>query len=157
MRLAIISVIAVGCLQSAAAGDIYCNAQGLDCSDRPSPTRTFMRTTAVANAGSDAEFGAPLATATASADNTADRVQMQREKEAAIAKAQSELKKDVGDKRAEQCKAAQANYKTAVDATVLYRTDKDGKREDLSDSEAAAARLTAKLAMDRTCAQAAGN
>jgi hypothetical protein len=93
----------------------------------------------------------------ANAANATDRVQMQREKQAEVAKAQGELKKDVTDKRAEQCKTAQAYYKSAVDATVLYRTGKDGKREDLSDSEAAAARLTAKLNMDRTCAQAAGN
>jgi hypothetical protein len=154
MRLAIISIIAVGCLQGAVAGEIYCNAQGRDCGDRPGPLRTFVRSTAVTSGGAAAT---PLATAMASADGATDKVQAQRDKEKLVNKAQQQLNKDLTDKRGEQCKTAQAYYKSAVDATVLYRNGKDGKREDLSDAEAAQARLSAKLAMDRSCAQAGGN
>jgi hypothetical protein len=91
-----------------------------------------------------------------SAAAAVDPVQLQRATNATLAKAQTELKKDLTDKRSEQCKAAQTYYKSAVGATVIYKTGKDGKREDLSDKEAAAARLTAKLNMDRACAQASG-
>jgi hypothetical protein len=152
MRLAVYICLTVGCLQGAVAGEIYCNAQGRDCSDRPSPTRSFIRTSSVAGIGGGVAAPAPGNTVAA-----VDPVQQQRSTNATLAKAQAELKKDLTDKRSEQCKSAQTYYKSAVDATVIYRTGKDGKREDLSEKDAAAARLSAKLNMDRSCAAASAN
>ena len=149
MRRVVLTLTALGCLQSAVAGDIYCNAQGLDCSDRPSATRTFVR-------NSSSGGGALAASVPGNTVAAVDPVQQQRATNATLAKAQTELKKDLTDKRSEQCKAAQTYYKSAVDATVLYRNGKDGKREDLSEKDTAAARLTAKLNMDRSCAAAGG-
>jgi hypothetical protein len=150
MRRVILGLIAVGCLQSAVAGEIYCNAQGRDCGDRPSATRSFVRSSSVGGSGGAAVMAAGSTVA------AIDPVQQQRATNATLAKAQTELKKDLTDKRSAQCKAAQTYYKSAVDATVLYRNGKDGKREDLSDKDTAAERLSAKLNMDRTCAQAGG-
>jgi hypothetical protein len=61
------------------------------------------------------------------------------------------VQRDVAKVRAEQCKQAQAQYKTYVESRRLYRTTADGKREYLTDAELTAARLQAKKDMDDLC------
>jgi len=61
------------------------------------------------------------------------------------------VRRDVAQARAEQCKLAQAQYKTYVESRRLYRQTADGKREYLTDSELTAARLQAKKDMDDLC------
>jgi hypothetical protein len=61
------------------------------------------------------------------------------------------VQRDVAQVRAEQCKKAQAQYKTYVESRRLYRQTADGKREYLTDAELTAARLQAKQDMDELC------
>ena len=61
------------------------------------------------------------------------------------------VRRDVAQARAEQCKIAQAQYKTYVESRRLYRQTADGKREYLTDAELTAARLQAKKDMDELC------
>jgi hypothetical protein len=136
---------------TAAGADIYCNTQGRDCSDRPTTTATVQRS--VAGAGSRTGSAAPAA-ATGSAATSGDRVAQQREDAARLAQARKELSQDVGSKRGQQCKEASDYYQRLITASVVTKSDKDGKRLALSDAEAGQARLNAKLQMDQLCAQA---
>jgi hypothetical protein len=61
------------------------------------------------------------------------------------------VRRDVAQARAEQCRIAQAQYKTYVESRRLYRQTADGKREYLTDAELTAARLQAKKDMDELC------
>lgn len=61
------------------------------------------------------------------------------------------VQRDVAKVRAEQCKQAQAQYKTYVESRRLYRSTADGKREYLTDAELTAARLQSKKDMDDLC------
>ena len=57
--------------------------------------------------------------------------------------------------RATQCKAAQDKYQKSVEARRVYRLNKAGEREYLSDTEADQARLNARLEMERSCGNSA--
>jgi hypothetical protein len=85
---------------------------------------------------------------TASAGAQADSSPPADEPSAATAAA---VQRDVAQVRAEQCKQAQAQYKTYVESRRLYRQTADGKREYLTDAELTAARLQAKQDMDELC------
>src|SRR5205814_5741289 len=61
------------------------------------------------------------------------------------------VQKDVAATRAEQCKQAQDKYQKAVAARRVYRLNKAGEREYLSDAEMEQARVNARLEVDRTC------
>jgi uncharacterized membrane protein YdbT with pleckstrin-like domain len=152
MRLIASILIVASSLQAAAAAEIYCNAQGRECSDRPSQSVNVPRTAAGAGASGNGAVAAV----------SADVIQAQRQKnaaqehaQAALEQAKKEVNKDVSDKRGGQCKQAQAYYQQLVNAQVLNRTGKDGKTTQLSSTEAGQERLSAKLQMDSTCSQAA--
>jgi hypothetical protein len=145
-----------GAAEISGAGEIYCNAQGRECSDRPTATSTVARSlpkrTATGNSSPAAGAAVVVpATPTASA---ADRVAQQRQENEELAKAQKELQQDFTTKRAEQCKLAKDYYTRSVAATVLYKTDKDGKRQTLNEADSNQERLNAKMQMDKVCAQA---
>jgi hypothetical protein len=144
-------VLTISAATTAAGADIYCNTQGRDCSDRPTTTATVQRT--VAGTSSKGNSVVPAA-ATGSAVAAGDRVAQQREEEARLAQARKELSQDVGSKRGQQCKEASEYYQRLITASVVTKSDKDGKRLALSDAEAGQARLNAKLQMDQLCAQA---
>jgi Domain of unknown function (DUF4124) len=59
--------------------------------------------------------------------------------------------KDEDKARAAQCAQAQARYKALIQSRRLFTTDKSGQRQYLSDSQADAARLQARQAMDSDC------
>jgi hypothetical protein len=141
-------------LAPAGAVDVYCNAQGRECSDRPNPNATVVRPIAVPHGSENPPAAADPGAA--SDTSSGDRVQQQREHDAAMNKAQQELKQDLTDKRSAQCKQAQDYYHKTIDAQLIYKVDKDGTRQTLSDKDADQARLNAKLEMDRICAQAGG-
>ena len=61
------------------------------------------------------------------------------------------MQKDVAATRAEQCKQAQDKYQKAVAARRVYRLNKAGEREYLSDTEMEEARVNPRLEVDRTC------
>jgi len=61
------------------------------------------------------------------------------------------VRRDVEQTRSEQCKQAQARYKTYIESRRLYRETADGKREYLTDAELAAARVEARKEVDELC------
>ena len=61
------------------------------------------------------------------------------------------VQKDVAAVRVDQCKQAQDKYQKAVAARRVYRLNKAGEREYLSDAEMEQARVAARLEVDRTC------
>jgi len=141
----LLSVLALGVGANSAvrAGDIYCNNQGHDCSDRPSPGATFVGSTntQVPQSSSPAAPPASNAPATDAAANARLSADASR----------AAVQKDVAASHADQCKAAKEKYQQSIDARRLYRMNKDGEREYLSDSELEQARLNARLEMERAC------
>ena len=98
-------------LAPAAAVDVYCNAQGRECSDRPNSNATVARPMVTPRGSDTPPVAADPGTATDTSSGSAgDRVQQQREHDAAMNKAQQELKQDLTDKRGTQCKQAQDYY-----------------------------------------------
>jgi|GEM_PF-552576 len=139
-----------GAMGAASAADIYCNNQGRDCSDRPTPGSVAVH---VSNSGtSNNAFGtatpaADKSPSTAPADNAAnDRLAQEAARRA--------VQKDVGAARADQCKQAQEKYQKSIEARRIYRTGKDGEREYLSDAEADQMRMNARLEVTQTCGKA---
>jgi hypothetical protein len=152
---------------TAQAAEIYCNAQGRECSDRPTASANIARSLGSLSApGRNAAATAPAANgaATQSIDPNApadtgiraDPVAEQQRQNAAMAAANKALQKDLDDKRSEQCRKAQEYYKQAIEAAAIYRTDKDGKKQYLSEAEANQSRLNARLEIDRTCGKGGG-
>jgi hypothetical protein len=140
-------VIAALCASGAVgAGDIYCNNQGRDCSDRPSPNATVVHiNSSPSSVGNDS---APSDTsAKAPIDSSADaRLKADATRQA--------VQKDVATIRAEQCKQAQDKYQKAVAARRVYRLNAAGEREYLSDAEMEQERVSDRLEIDRACGPA---
>ena len=129
LSLVIVALCASGAV---VAGDIYCNNQGRDCSDRPSPNATVVHiNSSPSTASSDApppESSAPPSGATRQA-----------------------VQKDVNAVRAEQCKQAKEKYQKTITAHRLYKENKAGERVYLTAEEIDQARLSDKLEVDRAC------
>ena len=122
------------------AGDIYCNNQGRDCSDRPSPNATVVH------------VNTPPGTDAGTADKTPiDADANARLKEDATRQA---VQKDVATTRAEQCKQATDKYQKSITARHVYRLNAAGDREYLTDAEIDQSRLDARREMDRACGSA---
>ena len=136
-------MVGSGVLAVASAGDIYCNNQGHDCSDRPSPGATYVRTVNPA----PIRIESPSSSASGAAPASADAAKARLSQDASRAAVQ----KDVAASRAEQCKQAKDTYQKSVEARRVYRMNKAGEREYLSDTEAEQARLNARLDMERSC------
>ena len=144
--------LALGATGVADAGDIYCNNQGRDCSDRPSPGATFVGST---------NSSIPASTEPAPAASTGNSNAAPATDSAANARLSQDasrqaVQKDVAATRAEQCKQAKDKYQQSVEARRVYRVNKAGEREYLSDTEADQARLNARLEMERSCGNPAG-
>ena len=136
-------VIAALCASGAVlAGDIYCNNQGRDCSDRPSPNATVVHINGNVPIPSDAP--PPSSSAPPSGVANADA----QLKDAATRQA---VQKDVNAVRAEQCKAAKEKYQKTITAHRLYKENKAGERVYLTDAEIDQARISDKLEVDRAC------
>ena len=126
---------------SASAGDIYCQKQGKDCSDRPSPGAEYIRAQ-VRKPDAPSDNPAPAKPA-GSASPAASP--------AAAAATRQAVQKDMTQARAEECKKARDTYQQSLTARRIYRTNKEGEREYLSDTEADQLRMNAKLNMDQSC------
>ena len=135
--------LALGASAASRAGDIYCNNQGKDCSDRPTPGAQFKGSTYT-----QAPPSAPAPSSSSAASNPAGNPPAAAPDQAATRAA---VQKDVAASRAEQCKAAKEKYQQSIEARRLYRVNKAGEREYLSDNEFDQARLNARLEMERTC------
>ena len=142
-------VIAALCASGAVgAGDIYCNNQGRDCSDRPSPNATVVHINSTPSSASSDSAPTPDAGAKPPVDANADA----RLKDYETRKT---VQKDVAAVRAGQCKEAQDKYQKAVAARRVYRLNKAGEREYLSDADMEQARVSAKEEVDRSCGASA--
>ncbi len=126
------------------AGDIYCNNQGRDCSDRPSPNATVVHINSTPSPPATSPPVGRQRQGARQPQSSADA----RLKDNATRQA---VQKDVAATRAEQCKQAQDKYQKAVAARRVYRLNKAGEREYLSDAEMEQARVNARLEVDRTC------
>jgi hypothetical protein len=148
MRQLVLISLALSAAGTAVAGDIYCNTQGRECSDRPTSTANVMRSIS---------SGAPRNASPATGDAPGgDRVAAQRAQNEQLAKARQELRQDVGGKRTAQCKEASDYYQRLITASVINKADKDGKKLAMSDAEADQARFNAKLERDKLCSEANG-
>jgi len=141
---ALFALAALAMLRVVGAGEIYCNNQGKDCSDRPWPGAIIVHTAnpgepQPATAPADAPGKSPPATDAAANDRLHAEAQ------------RTAVQKDVASARAEQCKSAKEKYEKSIEARRLYRMGKDGEREYYTDAEADEARLTAKRDMDSAC------
>ena len=61
------------------------------------------------------------------------------------------VQEDEDKARAARCTQEKAEYQKLIDSRRIYTTDKSGERHYLSDSDADAARLKARQAMDADC------
>ena len=144
MRPPIALALLLAGIGTAAAGDIYCVNGGRDCSDRPSPGATEVRSPAPARYAAANEAAATAAAVPAPADSAANtRLQQDASKVA--------VQKDVAASRAEQCKQAKDKYEKSVESRRMYRLNKAGEREYFSDAEVDQARLNMRTDMERAC------
>lgn len=61
------------------------------------------------------------------------------------------VQEDEAKARAERCTKEKAEYLQLIQSRRIYRTDKNGERQYLSDADADAARLKARQAMEADC------
>ena len=143
--LALLTLLAL--LSSAAtAGDIYCLKKGKDCSDRPTPGAEYIRTEQRRPDAPPPETPAGARPAAGSATPA---------QAAAAANTRQAVQKDVDQVRSEQCKKDRDTYQQSLQARRIYRMNKDGEREYLSDTEADQMRLNARVAMEQSCGSSA--
>jgi hypothetical protein len=71
--------------------------------------------------------------------------------EVARANEQRAVQTDVAQAREQQCKQAQDNYTKAIQSRRIYKSDKDGEREYLTDTDADAYRLQLRTEMQAAC------
>lgn len=149
-----LTIAGLGAMGATAAGEIYCNNQGRDCSDRPTPGATFVGST---NSSIPAS-SEPAAPPAASNGNNSAAPAIDAAANARLSQDASRLavQKDVAATRAGQCKQAKEKYQQSVEARRVYRVNKAGEREYLSDTEADQARLNARLEMERSCGNSTG-
>jgi len=96
-----------------------------------------------------------IQTARAAADSGAEQG-IQSESNAASNEVKQEqeadaMQKDKDKARADQCTQAKAQYQSLIDSRRVYTVDKSGQRHYLSDSQADAARIQAREAMQAAC------
>lgn len=147
MRYVAACALGIVWLTTAGAAEIYCNAQGRDCRDRPSGNANIARTVTAAQAAAITAGNDTTATSSVGADPVAT----QRQQNASREEAQAAVEKDVADRRNEQCKKAQENYQRAVAASTISTTDKTGAQHLMTDAEANQYRLNARLAIEQSC------
>ena len=142
----LVSITLLALLSGAAtAGDIYCLNKGKDCSDRPTPGAEYIRTE---QRRPDAPPETPAAARPAAGSATPAQA-------AATANTRQTVQKDVDQVRSEQCKKDRDTYQQSLQARRIYRMNKDGEREYLSDTEADQMRLNARVAMEQSCGSSA--
>jgi hypothetical protein len=138
------AVFVLGACRLAGAGEIYCDNQGRDCSDRPSPTSVAVH---VANPPPSA----PSEPAPAPGNAARPPIDANANAQLKDAATRQAVDRDVAAKRAEDCKQAREKYQQAITAHRMYKMGKDGEREYLSAAELDQARLSARQQMDRSC------
>lgn len=138
------AIAALAACRLVGAGEIYCNNQGRDCSDRPGPNSVAVH---VANPppGAYSEAAPP-------ANNAAKApIDAQANAELKDRATRASVDKDVATKHADDCKKAKEKYEQAITAHRMYKEGKNGEREYLSSAELDQARLNARQQMDLAC------
>jgi hypothetical protein len=149
MRHLICLSLSLALVGTVAAGDIYCDPHGHDCTDRPTPGWTLVRSDMPRRPDDNGTPAPSTAQPTikpptgASAD---DQITQQ--------KARQTMQSDLAAKRAEQCKQAQDRYQKDLQYRRLYRVDSSGQQTFLSDEEADNERTQAKIDVDQYCSSA---
>jgi hypothetical protein len=149
MRRAAAIVILICLPLCAAFGNIYrsVDAQGhVQYSDTPSPGAVLVSATDTPTDSSSSDSSAASSNNAAGA-NDADPIHQRLQQQAAARAVQ----RDTQQVQAQQCKQAQDAYEKSIEARKLYRVNKDGSREYLSDDQAEQERLNNRLAMQTAC------
>jgi hypothetical protein len=142
--IAVVLALVLSATFAVRAGEIYCDSQGRNCSDRPGPNSVPVH---VANPPPSA------LSAAASAPGNAPKPPIDANANAELkdAATRAAVDKDVASKRAEDCKQAKDKYQQSITAHRIYKLGKDGERIYLTDAELDQARLNARTQMDRSC------
>jgi hypothetical protein len=151
MRYLTALALTLTALGTASAADIYCNNQGRDCSDKPTPGAVLVHISS-SNYGGNTLSTPAAASERTPANNALDSANARLGQD----RGAQAVQKDVSAVRATQCKDAQDKYQKAVEARRVYRMGKDGEREYLSDTEADQMRLNARLEMEKSCGKPSG-
>ncbi|MFT3906535.1 MAG: hypothetical protein QM718_09550 [Steroidobacteraceae bacterium] len=131
----------LGTASLASAGDIYCNASRNVCSDIQTPGSQLVNVR-----GSQAPSSEP---ATQPAAPAAGGATQSVSPDVAAKQAQ-----DLAAVKAERCKKATQRYDEAMNARRIYKENKDGEREYMSDEQADQLRAQAKADKDSACSSA---
>ena len=123
----------------ASAGDIYCNASRSVCSDiqTPGSQLVIVRGSQPSSSSSSTTPAAAPAAAAATQSVSPD-----------VAAKQAQ---DLATVKAERCKKATERYDQAMNARRIYKENKDGEREYMSDEQADQLRAQAKADKDSAC------
>jgi hypothetical protein len=144
-------ICALGSSELAQAGDVYkyVDERGVTMyTDKPIPGAVLVST----GAQRPPEVVARSYASTQAANTGALNASNQR-----IAAAQDNTRvaatvaKDLEATRIERCKKAREDYETSIRSQRLYRATPDGKREYLSETELAQARIESRKAVDSIC------
>lgn len=133
---------------TAAAGDIYCDPHGHDCTDRPTPGWILVRGDQPRrpdDSGNNSSASASSQPTSKPPTDASANSQIEQNK------ARQAMQGDLAAKRAEQCKQAQDRYQKDIEYRRLYRVDKDGNQTYLTDDEADNERVKAKIDVDQYC------
>jgi hypothetical protein len=127
-----------------AAGDIYCDPHGHDCTDRPTPGWVLVRSDMPRRPDDNSTPTPSQSTSKPPAGASAnDQIEQQ--------KAHQAMQSDLAAKRAEQCKLAQDRYQKDIEYRRLYKIDSSGQQTYLSDEEVERERTQAKIDVDQYC------
>jgi hypothetical protein len=143
-------VLALLTVSFAASAEVYrwVDGQGnVHYADRPAGDNAELVSTIVTHRSNPTVVAQRTQTEQTQRQQAADQRQEQQDQDAAA----SAVRKDVKETRAEQCKKAQEQYKTAIESQKLYRVGKNGEREYLTSAEIDEARINSKRAVDLAC------
>jgi hypothetical protein len=148
IRTLAIALVLTGAAAIADAADVYryVDAQGgVHYSDTWVPGSTLIKIDHhVNNTASNAAAKTTAQNRTAIAGERASV-------EVAHANEQRAVQADVAQAREQQCKQAQDNYDKAIHSRRIFKSNKDGEREYLNDTDADAYRLQLRTDMQAAC------
>ncbi|HEY4213140.1 MAG TPA: DUF4124 domain-containing protein [Steroidobacteraceae bacterium] len=147
-KLAITTLVLAAALVGSAQADIYRwkDAQGVfHYSDQWVPGSELIKSNTVRPPGTETSSLARPASSEPGGIAANANSQLQQEQTTRA------VQQDVAKAREEQCKKAKEAYDKAVAARRIYKSDKDGEREYMTDAEADAVRVRARTEMDQAC------
>jgi hypothetical protein len=146
-----IALVLTGAAATSQASDVYryVDAQGgVHYSDTWVPGSTLIKVDHHVN------NAATNASAKSSAQNRSAIAGERASVEAARANDERAVQTDVAQAREQQCKQAQDTYDKAIHSRHIWKSDKEGERDYLSDTDADAYRLQLRTEMQAACGTA---